>query len=138
MQNFLYQHQQKHYKREYIAVIDEEGNESSELVTKAMRAYSLGLQSVDKSELFQELEAVLDERESAILWSMYDTKQVKENYYSNGEKKERYKTKFKTLVEIASETGYTIKQIRASKKEIHAKLTQVCIDNNTAPPKQHK
>ena len=138
MQNFLYQHQQKHYKREYIPIIDDEGNESSELVTKAMRNYSLGLQNVDKVELLQELEARLNLQESNILWSIYDFKQVERNYTSNGQQKKHFVTRKKTLTEIANETGYSVQTVRTTLKNIQKKLTQICMDNSTAPPKRHR
>ena len=69
VQNFMYAHQQRHYKRQYIPVIDETtGEESAEMVTAAMRKYALSIEAIGQDELFQSLTAILDEREAAILW----------------------------------------------------------------------
>jgi len=138
VQNYLYQHQQKHYKRQYIPVIDENGNESTELVTKAMRQYAMGLQSVDKNELIQELTAILNEVETAVLWAVYDTKEVervtttKRTSGEDGKTHESKKTivsRKKTLPELSAETGYTVQTVRTTLKNIKRKLSAVLEDS---------
>jgi hypothetical protein len=130
VQNFMYAHQQRHYKRQYIPVIDETtGEDSAEFVTAAMRAYSLSIEAIGQDELFQSLTAVLDERESAILWVKTEKKQVERSYTSNGIQKKRYVSRYKTIAEIAHETGYTVKQVRNSLTAIKGKLQTVLAEN---------
>ena len=124
VQNYLYTHQQRHYKREYVPTIDENGIESHEHVTKAMRDYALGLESVNKCEIFQSLNAVLNEQETAVLWAMYDTKQVERAYSNNGKPAKKFVTRKKTLLELSKETGLTIQNIRTAQKNIRRKLSE--------------
>lgn len=141
VQNYLYSNLQKHFKRQYKPVIDENGNELTELVTKAIRDYELGLQSQDKNELFQELQAILNESESALLWAMYDTKEVErvtttqrisdsEKTEKTHESKKTIVSRKKTLSELSQETGFTIQTVRTLQKHIKAKLTEIIEENN--------
>jgi hypothetical protein len=129
VQNYLYKHQQRHYKRQYIPVIDENGEESAEMVTKAMREYALSIEAVGQNELFQSLTAIFDERETAILWNKIEKKQVQRNYTSNGKQKTHYVSRYKTVAEISTETGYTVKQVRNTLKAIQEKLKAVLAEN---------
>lgn len=130
VQNFMYAHQQRHYKRQYIPVIDETtGEESAEMVTAAMRKYALSIEAIGQDELFQSLTAVLDERETAILWVKTEKKQVERSYTSNGQQKRHYVSRYKTVAEISTETGYTVKQVRNSLKTIEEKLKAVLAEN---------
>jgi len=129
VQNYLYSTQHKHYKRQYIPVIDENGKESAEMVTKAMRQYAMSIEAVGQDELFQSLTAILDERETAILWSKTEQKQVQRNYTSNGKQHKHYVSRCKTVAEISTETGYTVKQVRNTLKSIQGKLKAVLAEN---------
>jgi len=131
VQNYIYSQQQRHYKRQYIPVIDEvTGEESTEMVTKAMREYSMSIEAIGQEELFQDLTAILDERESTILWAMTETKTVQRAYNSNGSSQKRYVERKKTVAEISHETGYTIKQVRNSLNAVKDKLRAVLAEND--------
>ena len=141
VQNYLYTHQQRHYKREYIPVIDDNGLESYELVTKAMREYALGLNNVDKCGIFQELDAILNEHETAVLWAMYDLKTVERVTTTtrtvDGHKGVKtYVQRVKTLVELSTETGYTVQTVRTTQKNIRKKLSLAIAGEYIAPERK--
>jgi hypothetical protein len=130
VKNYMYAHQQRHYKRQYIPVINEEtGEESAEMVTKAMRNYEMSIDAIGQDELFQSLTAILDERETAILWAKTEKKQVERSYTSNNIQKRHFVSRYKTVAEISQETDYTVKQVRNSLKTIQEKLTAVLAEN---------
>ena len=131
VQNYMYTHQQRHYKRQYIPVIDENtGVESIELVTKAMREYAMSLHAVDMGELFQELTATLNEKETAILWAMCETDTVERAYSDNGKSKKRFVHRKKSVRELVEETGYSKKQVSNSIDKIRKKLQAVCLEQS--------
>jgi hypothetical protein len=131
VQAYLYSNLQRHYKREYRPTIDDNGNEDVIMVTAAMREHERSIEYIGHDELFQSLTAVLNERETAILWVKCEKKQVERKAYTarNGEKIKAYVSRYKTVVEISMETGYSIKEVRNSLQKIADKLRAICSEH---------
>jgi len=127
VQGYLYRHQQRHYKQSYTSVYDEQGNESIELVTKAMRNWEIQRNTGDIiSDLLEELQDKLERNEMLVLSAMLDYATKEEVYYSKGERKTRIIQHNKTIRELAAETGLSRMTCQRAKERITAYAMEIC------------
>ena len=134
VQNALHSNVQKHFSRQYIPVIDEDGTEDAVLVTQAMRQYQIDIDCIAWEDMLADLRASLTEREEAVLEAMYTAKQVERAYRPGGGRGYRTVTRPLTIAEIAGDTGLTPKQARGAVEKIRAKLSAIADDAGIGGP----